>query len=476
MTYANTDKFYINGELVEPLSSTAFDVVNPATEKTFATLSLGTSAAVDRAVAAAKEAYKTWGRTTREERVAVMERVLEVYKSLHEDFAVAISTEMGAPISMAREEQAAVGVSHLEAMIDALKRLEFEKTMPNGDTLMRGPIGVCGMITPWNWPINQIVLKVAPALAAGCTMVFKPSEMTPISTILYAEVLDVAGVQPGVFNLVHGMGPDVGAALSKHPDITMMSFTGSYRGGVAVASDSAPFVKRVALELGRKSPNLIFADADLEEAIESGIGYITGNTGQSCDAPSRMLVEASVYEKAVELAKAAAENVEVGNPAEAGGHIGPLASEAHFNKVQSMIQMGIDEGATLITGGTGKPEGFETGYFVKPTVFANVTYEMKIAREEIFGPVVVMIPFADEEEAIAIANDTDFGLSSYVYSGNPERIMRVARRLEAGMVNVNGNYISSGSPFGGYKQSGVGREGGVLGLEEFLEAKAVAAF
>ncbi|SDX03595.1 aldehyde dehydrogenase (NAD+) [Ruegeria halocynthiae] len=476
MTYANTDKFYINGEWVDPLSSTPLDVINPATEETFATLSMGTSADVDRAVAAAKEAYKTWGRTSREERLAVMERVLEVYKRRHDEFALAISTEMGAPISMAKEEQAAVGVSHLEAMIEALKAFELEKTMPNGDTLMRGPIGVCGMITPWNWPINQIVLKVAPALAAGCTMVLKPSEMTPISAILYAEVLDEAGVPAGVFNLVHGFGPDVGSALSRHPDVTMMSFTGSYRGGTAVSVDSAPYVKRVALELGGKSPNLIFADADLESAVENGIGYVMGNTGQSCDAPSRMLVEASVYDKAVELAKAVTEEVEVGNPVEEGEHIGPLASEAHWNKVQSMIQMGIDEGATLVTGGTGKPEGFETGYFVKPTIFVNVTNDMRIAREEIFGPVVVIIPFTDEEDAIAIANDTDYGLSSHIYSGDSERVLRVARRLEAGMVNVNGNYIEAGSPFGGYKQSGVGREGGVLGLEEFLEAKAVSAF
>ncbi|MEM9629817.1 MAG: aldehyde dehydrogenase family protein [Pseudomonadota bacterium] len=476
MSYAHTDKFYINGEWVDPISSTPIDVVNPATEEVFATLSMGTAADIDRAVAAAKEAYKSWGRTTPEERLAVLERVYEVYKRRFEEFAVAISTEMGAPISMARAQQAAVGLSHLKAMIRALKSFEFEKTMSNGDTLVRGPIGVCGMITPWNWPINQIVLKVAPALAAGCTMVLKPSEMTPISAILYAEVLDEAGVPAGVFNLVHGEGPEVGAALSRHPDVTMMSFTGSYRGGTAVSADSAPFVKRVALELGGKSPNLIFADANLEEAIESSIDSVTGNTGQSCDAPSRMLVEASVYDRAVELAKSAAEAIAVGNPAEEGEHIGPLASEAHFNKVQSMIQMGIDDGATLVTGGTGKPEGLETGYFVKPTVFSNVTNDARIAREEIFGPVLVMIPFKDEEEAIELANDTDYGLSSYIYSGDRDRISRVARRLEAGMVNVNGNYIASGSPFGGYKQSGIGREGGVLGLEEFLEAKAISAF
>ncbi len=476
MSYANTDKFYINAKWVDPLSSTSFDVINPATEQAVATLSLGTAADVDRAVAAAKEALRTWSQTSREERLGLLEKVLEIYKRRYEEFAQAITAEMGAPIDMSREEQAAVGVRHLKAMIEALRAFDFEETLPNGDTLVRGPIGVCGMITPWNWPINQIVLKVAPALAAGCTMVLKPSEMTPLSAILYAEVLDEAGVPAGVFNLVHGMGPDVGAALSKHPDIAMMSFTGSYRGGTAVSVDSAPHVKRVALELGGKSPNLVFADADLDEAIETGFAYLIGNTGQSCDAPSRMLVEASVYDRAVELAKAAAEGTAVGNPAKEGDHIGPLASKAQWNKVQSMIQLGIDEGARLVAGGLGKPDGLETGYYVKPTVFGDVSNDMRVAREEIFGPVLVMIAFKDEEDAIAIANDTDYGLSSHIYSANRDRINRVARRLEAGMVNVNGNYIGAGSPFGGYKQSGIGREGGVLGLEEFLEVKVISTF
>ncbi|MEQ9695820.1 aldehyde dehydrogenase family protein [Shimia sp. SDUM112013] len=476
MTYAHTDVFYINGAWVAPQAPASIDVINPATEQPFATLAMGSASDVDTAVAAAKAALPAWSQTSREDRLALITRILEIYKRRYEEFALAISTEMGAPICFSRDEQAAVGVSHLEAVADALKEIRFEETLSNGDTLMRGPVGVCGLITPWNWPINQIVLKVIPALAAGCTMVLKPSELTPLSAILYTEVLDEAGVPPGVFNMVHGEGPIVGAALSRHPDVAMMSFTGSTRGGVAVTQDSAPFVKKIALELGGKSPNLIFADADLETAVTGGVQFCMGNTGQSCDAPTRMLVERSVYDRAVEIAARACNAVTVGAPDVEGDHIGPLTSQMQFDKVQAMIRMAMDEGARLVAGGPGRPEGFETGYYTRPTVFADVTNDMRIAREEVFGPVLVMIPFDTEEEAIALANDTDYGLSSYLSSGDPARIRRVALRLEAGNVNVNGGYIAAGSPFGGYKQSGIGREGGLLGLEEFLETKAISAY
>lgn len=476
MSYANTDKFYINGAWVAPHAQNALEVINPATEAPIASIALGSAADVDRAVAAAKAAQADWGQTSKAERLALLGRVLEIYERRQGEFAQAISAEMGAPISMARAQQAAVGQRHLKTTMAALEGFDFEQTLPNGDTLLREPIGVCGLITPWNWPINQIALKVAPALAAGCTMVLKPSEITPLNAILYAEVLDEAGVPPGVFNMVHGMGPEAGAALSRHLDVAMMSFTGSYRGGVAVSADSAPHIKRVTLELGGKSPNLIFADADLEAAVQRGVASITNNTGQSCNAPSRMLVEASVYERAIELAGTAMAQISIGDPAHEGKHIGPLASEAQWNRVQSMIQTGLDEGARLVAGGLGRPDGFSTGYFARPTLFADVRNDMLIAREEIFGPVLVMIPFANEEEAIALANDTDYGLAAYISSGDAARVRRVVRRLEAGMININGNYMAPGSPFGGYKQSGLGREGGVLGLEEFLEMKVLSAF
>ena len=476
MAYANTDKFYIDGAWVDPVSPTTIDVINPATEQAFATLSMGNGDDIDRAVAAAKSAFKTWSQTSKQDRMDLIGRIIEVYNRRYDEMAKAISTEMGAPIDFAKEEQAYVGVSHAEAILETLKSFEFEQTMANGDTLVRAPIGVCGMITPWNWPINQIALKVIPAIAAGCTMVLKPSELTPISAILYAEILHEAGVPKGVFNMVHGEGPVVGAALSKHTDVAMMSFTGSHRGGTAVSIDSAPSVKRVALELGGKSPNLIFADADLEEAVSSGVHAIAANTGQSCDAPSRMLVEASVFDKAVEIAKTTANAIEVGDPALEGEHIGPLAHAAQFEKVQAMINAGVAEGATLVAGGPERPASHTTGYYIRPTVFSDVTPDMQIVRDEIFGPVLVMMPFEDEATGIALANDTPYGLSSYVSSGDKARIARVARQLDAGMVNVNGGYLESGSPFGGYKQSGIGREGGAIGLEEFLETKAITQF
>lgn len=476
MTYAHTDQFYIKGAWVAPAATAWLEVINPATEKSFARLAMGSEVDADRAVIAAKAAFPAWSATPLDQRLALIERILAIYKRRFEEFAVAITTEMGAPIVLSRDEQALVGISHAEAVLEAARAMSFEEELANGDTLLRQAIGVVGMITPWNWPINQIALKVLPALAAGCTMVLKPSELTPISAILYAEVIDEAGVPPGVFNLVHGAGPVVGAVLSRHPDVAMMSFTGSLRGGSAVTSDSAPTVKRVALELGGKSPNLIFADADLEDAVSGGVRAIAANTGQSCDAPSRMLVEASVFDKAVEIARRTAEGIAVGDPAAEGDHIGPLASRVQFDRVQDMIETGIAEGARVLAGGPGRPEGFDTGYYVRPTIFVDVTPDMRIVREEIFGPVLVMMPFADEKEAIALANDTEYGLSSYISSSDPARINRVARRLQAGMVNVNGGLLAAGSPFGGVKASGNGREGGALGIEEFLEVKVITSF
>ncbi|UWQ26819.1 aldehyde dehydrogenase family protein (plasmid) [Leisingera aquaemixtae] len=471
----NMSQFYIDGSWIDPRGTSSVDVINPATEQSLGRLALGSEADVDAAVAAAKAALPGFAATSREARIALLERVLEVYTARADEFAQAISLEMGAPITMSREMQAQAGIDHLEAIIADLKALDFEETLPNGDTLVRMPVGVCGLITPWNWPINQIVLKVGPALAAGCTMVLKPSELTPLSAILYAEVLHEAGVPAGVFNLVHGEGPVVGTALSRHPDVSMMSFTGSTRGGVAVTRDAAETVKKVALELGGKSPNLVFADCDLETAIAEGVEACFINTGQSCDAATRMLVERSVYGRAVELAQTKADEMSVGNPAEPGDHMGPLSSAQQYARVQEMIGAGIAEGAQLIAGGPGKPEGFETGYYARPTIFADVNSAMRIAQEEIFGPVLVMIPFGSEDEAIEIANDTPYGLSAYVQTGDSSRAARVARALQSGMVNVNGVFLGAGSPFGGVKMSGIGREGGREGILEFLETKVIAA-
>ncbi|WP_170546596.1 aldehyde dehydrogenase family protein [Ruegeria arenilitoris] len=471
----NLSQFYIGGSWTDPHGTGSVDVVNPATEQPIGSLVLGNDADIDAAVSAARAALPGFSATNREKRIALLERVLDVYIDRVDDFAQAISLEMGAPINMSREMQAQVGIDHLEAIIADLKTIDFEERLTNGDTLVRMPVGVCGLITPWNWPINQIVLKVGPALAAGCTMVLKPSELTPLSAILYAEVLHEAGVPAGVFNLVHGEGPVVGAALSRHPDVAMMSFTGSTRGGVAVTRDAAETVKKVALELGGKSPNLIFADCDLETAVTEGIEACFINTGQSCDAATRMLVERSVYDRAVELAQEQCEQMTVGNPAEPGDHLGPLSSAQQYTRVQEMIEAGIAEGAQLVAGGPGKPEGFETGYYARPTIFADVNNAMRIAQQEIFGPVLVMIPFDNEAEAIAIANDTPYGLSAYVQTGDSDRAARVARALHSGMVNVNGAFLGAGSPFGGIKTSGVGREGGREGILEYLETKVIAA-
>jgi len=381
--------------------------------------------------------------------------------------------EMGAPITMARDAQADAAIGHLDGFIQALEKLDEQESFANGEILLREPIGVCGLITPWNWPINQVVLKVLPAIATGCTCVLKPSEHTPVSAMLYAEILDEAGVPAGAFNLVNGTGPVVGAALSRHPDVQMMSFTGSTRAGTAVTRDAADSVKRVTLELGGKSPNLVFADCDLEERVTQSVAECMFNTGQSCDAPTRLLVERACYDEVVEIARRAALATEVGDPEAEGDHIGPLFDQIQFDRVQNMIQVGIDEGATLLAGGLGRPEGFDVGWFVKPTIFADVNNTMRIAREEIFGPVLVIIPFDSEEEAITIANDTPYGLAAYVQTGSSERATRLSRALRAGAVHINGGAYEYGSPFGGYKASGNGREGGMMGLEDFLETKMV---
>lgn len=467
-------QFYIDGKWVDPAEARDLEVINPATEKPVAVISLGTAADVDRAVAAAKRAFATWSETSVEDRAGLLQRIIDIYERRSMEMDEAIRLEMGAPADFTREQQTPAGTGHLQATLEALTSHRFERPSPRGGSVLRHePIGVCGLITPWNWPINQIAAKVAPALAAGCTMVLKPSEIAPLSGLLFAQILDEAGCPAGVFNLVNGDGPGVGAAMSGHPDIDMMSFTGSTRAGVAVTQNAAPTVKRVALELGGKSPNLIFADADLETAVRFSLESCFSNTGQSCDAPTRLLVENSVYEQVVALAEKIAPETTVGDPATPGGHIGPVISELQYERIQGHIERGIADGARLVAGGPGKPEGFETGYFVKPTVFAGVTNQMSIARNEIFGPVLVMIPFETEEEALEMANDTPYGLAAYVQTGDPERARRVSRKLRAGSVYVNGASPDWDVPFGGYKQSGNGREYGEFGLEDFLELKAI---
>lgn len=474
MSVKDLRKFFIDGEWVGPISANDHAVENPATEETVATISFGTKQDVDRAVTAARRAFESYSQTPVAERIDLLETILAIYKKRYDEMAWAISTEMGAPISMSKAAQAAVGVGHIEGFLEALREFPMREELSNGNTVLREPVGVCGLITPWNWPVNQIALKVIPALAAGCTMVLKPSELTPLSAHIYAEILAEAGVPKGVFNLVNGEGAVVGAALSRHPDVNMMSFTGSTRGGTAVLIDSAPLIKRVTLELGGKSPNLIFADADVEDAVTRGVGMCFYNTGQSCDAPTRMLVERSVYDRAVDAAKAAGQAHAVGDPGTEGDHLGPLVSRVQFDKVQGLIEAGVREGATLLCGGLGKPEGLNKGHFVRPTIFANVSNDMTIAREEIFGPVLSMIPFDNEDDAVRIANETAYGLAAYIETGDPERAERVARRLRAGQVKIKGTECSYGSPFGGYKASGLGREGGRYGLEDFLEVKAIA--
>lgn len=464
--------FYINGQWVAPATVNDLQVENPATEKPVAIISLGTADDVNQAVAAARAAFPLYSTFSIEERIALLEKLLQCYLDRYDEMAVAISLEMGAPITFAIEQQADCGSGHIAATLEALKQYEFQHTV--GSTLVnKEPIGVCGFITPWNWPINQIACKVAPALATGCTMVLKPSEVAPISGYLFSQIMDEAGYPAGVYNMVNGTGAEVGNAIARHPDIDMVSFTGSTRAGISVAKAAADDVKRVTQELGGKSPNIIFQDADLERAVGKGVKTMMSNTGQSCNAPSRMLVHTSVYDRAVEIAVQTAEQISVDDPAKEGGHIGPLASGIQFEKVQSLIQQGIDEGAQLVTGGVGKPDGLEIGYFCKPTVFAAVNNQMTIAREEIFGPVLAIIPFDSEAEAIEIANDTDYGLAAYLSTTDSDRAQRVAAALRAGMVLLNGASHGYAAPFGGYKQSGNGREWGEFGFEDFLEIKAI---
>jgi aldehyde dehydrogenase (NAD+) len=467
---------YIEGRWVAPVvMGERFPVIDPATESQVAEICMGSAADVDLAVAAACRAFPGFSATPLEARLDTLRRINEVFKRRFDEMADAITTEMGAPRDMAREAQAASGPGHIEATIQAAQQLDWEVRI-DGSNVVREPIGVCGLVTPWNWPINQILAKVAPAIAAGCTMVLKPSEQAPLSAQLIAEFIDEAGLPPGVFNLVHGNGPSVGHAMSAHPDIEMMSFTGSTRAGVDVAKTAADTIKRVAQELGGKSPNLIFADADLGRALGNAIRRCFYNTGQSCNAPTRLLVEASVYERAVELIKPLAEATKVGDPRQPGRHLGPLSSRIQFERVQRYMQIGIDEGARLVAGGPGRPEGIDRGFFVKPTVFADVHNGMRIAREEIFGPVLSMIPFKDLEDAIAIANDTPYGLAAYLFTSDLDKARTVARRLRAGSVHINGAGQGYMEPFGGFKQSGNGRECGTYGLLDFLELKSINGF
>ena len=468
-------KFYVDGEWVEPVEPRSLDVVNPATEQVYGRISLGSAADVDKAVAAAKRAFETFSQTTREERIALLEAILEEFTRRYDDVAEAIMDEMGAPWGLAKGAQAGSGTQHIKAAIKALKTFEFEERIGT-TSVVKEPIGVCGLITPWNWPMNQIAVKVAPAIAAGCTMVLKPSEIAPFDAIVFAEILDAAGVPAGVFNLVNGDGPGVGTALSSHPDIAMVSFTGSTRAGVLVAQNAAPTVKRVAQELGGKSANILCDDETFADAVASGVGEMFDNTGQSCDAPSRMLVPRHRMAEAAEIAKKVAAGTKVGNPREEGIEVGPVVSDVQWEKIQGLIQAGIDEGAELVTGGTGRPDGLDKGYYVKPTVFANVSNDMTIAREEIFGPVLSMIPYDDEDEAIRIANDTPYGLSGYVSCADLDKARSIASRMRTGMVHINGAWLDSSAPFGGYKQSGNGREWGAHGIEEFLEVKSIYGF
>ncbi len=465
-------KFYINGRWSSPLQALDHQVLNPATENPIAIISMGTAKDIDVAVSAAKKAFEGYSVTSTEHRLALLEKLLAIYKRRYDEMVNAITLELGAPVTMCREQQADVGVGHLQGYVDALKRLHMREDLPNGDVLLREPIGVCGLITPWNWPINQIALKVIPALATGCSCILKPSEYTPLSAMLYAEMIDEAGFPAGTFNLVNGDGT-VGAALSQHPDVDMMSFTGSTRAGISVSKDSADTVKRVTLELGGKSPNILFEDADLEDRVTGSVLECFNNSGQSCDAPTRLLVQKSVYKKALEIATRVGKDTKVGNPNDEGTHIGPLINQTQYGRVQALIEAGIAEGANLIVGGTGKPAGFEKGYFVKPTIFADATNKMRIAREEVFGPVLAIIPFETEVEAIEMANDTNYGLAAYIQTSDPIRAERVAAKLKAGMIHINGAPHRYGSPFGGFKQSGNGREGGMFGLEDFLEVKTI---
>lgn len=468
-------EFYVDGKWVTAFGTDELAVINPSNENPVATVCLGDAADVDRAVAAAKAAYDSYSESTIAERVSLLRRIISVYQSTMDEMAATISEEMGAPLSLSKTAQVPAGLAHFKQIIRVLENYKFEEL--RGTTLMRRePIGVCGLITPWNWPMNQIVSKVAPALAAGCTVVLKPSEIAALSAHLFTRILDEAGVPPGVFNLVHGLGTVVGTAIASHRDVDMVSFTGSTRAGISVAFAAAPTVKRVAQELGGKSANIILDDAYFEKAVQDGVYACFRNTGQSCNAPTRMLVPYSTMENVATIAKQAAESIKVGDPFEETTSVGPLATKAQFEKVQQFIKTGMEEGGKLIVGGLGRPDGITKGYFVKPTVFADVHNEMRIAREEIFGPVLSIIGYQDEDDAIRKANDTPYGLSGYVTSGDHARARRVAKRIRSGNIHINNARLDFGACFGGYKQSGNGREWADAGLEEFLELKAIFGY
>jgi aldehyde dehydrogenase (NAD+) len=467
-------KFYINGAWVEPTTPRKLAVINPATEEVCGHVSNGSAADVDKAVAAARTAFETFSRTSREERIDLMERILAEYQKRFGDIAQAITEEMGAPASLAQRAQAPVGLGHISTGIAVLKSFQFEED--RGPTrIVKEPIGVCGMITPWNWPINQIACKVVPALATGCTMVLKPSEESPFSAYIWTEILHAAGVPAGVFNMINGTGVDVGAAIASHPGIDMVSFTGSTRAGIEVAKAAAPTVKRVAQELGGKSPNIILEDADLPSAVGGGVKHVMNNSGQSCNAPTRMLVPAAKMDEVIVIAKAAAESTTVGDP-NGNAQMGPVVNKTQWEKIQRLIQAGIDEGATLVTGGVGRPDGLDKGFYVKPTVFANVTNEMTVAKEEIFGPVVSILGYDSVDEAVQVGNDTEYGLAAYVSGKDMGKIRDVASKLRAGQVSINGGGGDMMAPFGGYKMSGNGREWGDYGFAEYLEIKAVLGY
>jgi aldehyde dehydrogenase (NAD+) len=472
---SNHLKFYIDGAWVDPVSPQTLAVINPATEEAFTSIAAGSTADVDRAVAAARRAFPAYSRTTREERMAILGRVIAAYEARLDDMARAISDEMGAPMGLAKNSQAAAGLAHLKSTLKALESFHFEEQ--RGETrILREGIGVCGLITPWNWPMNQVTCKVGPALAAGCAMILKPSEIAPISSIVFTEILHAAGVPKGVYNMVNGEGAVVGAAMSAHPGIDMMSFTGSTRAGILVAKAAADTVKRVSQELGGKSANIVLPDADLARAVKQGVVNCFNNSGQSCNAPTRMLVQRSRHDEALAIAKVTAEKTKVGDPKAEGTQLGPVVSQLQFDKIQTLIQAGIDEGATLVAGGTGRPEGLNRGYYVRPTVFGNVTNDMTIAREEIFGPVLSILPYDSEEEAIEIANDTPYGLAAYVQTENLEHGRAVARQLRAGQVKINAPAWDTFAPFGGYKQSGNGREYADWGIHDFVEVKGVLGY
>jgi len=470
-------KFYINGEWVEPQKPNDHKVIDPSNEEPYVTISLGDIEDTNKAVTAAKNSFNTWKNSSKEERLTLLEKLLKIYISRSDEMTKAISIELGAPMDWASSAQMASGQSHIEDFIKRLKEFEFESKFEDGSNnhIVYEPIGVCGLITPWNWPINQIALKVIPAFVTGCTMILKPSEMAPLSAMLFAEMIHEAGFPSGVFNLINGDGAGVGTQISSHPDIDMVSFTGSTRAGKLISKNAADTIKRVCLELGGKGGNIVFSDA-YPEAIRDGVRNIMSNSGQSCDAPTRMLVEKSIYERAVQEAADEANKIGVDLPSKSGDHIGPVINKTQFEKIQSLIQSGIDEGATLVAGGAGRPSNFDRGYYVKPTVFTNVENNMRIAKEEIFGPVLSIIPFETEEEAIAITNDTPYGLGNFLQTEDKERARRVSKQLRAGVVQINGNAPDSGTPFGGYNQSGNGREGGTWGLHEYLEVKTISGW